>query len=359
LTQHSEVLRDLGKKALIVTGRNSAKANGALQDGLKALEANGQGYAVYDQVMQNPTVDCVFEGAALARQEACDWVLALGGGSPLDAGKAIAGLAPGRVSRESLFSTVFTEALPICAVPTTAGTGSEVTSNAVLTNPAGQNKMSIAGPALFPRIALLDARYTRTLGRVHTLNTGIDALSHAIEGMLARRASPISDAWAKESLRIIGKYLADLDSAELSLEARRDLLWASTLAGLVIANTGTIAVHAMGYRLTYCKNIDHGRANGLLLGSCLKRFEEKHPGRIREILACLGLGTLDSFCCLLDRLLGEREAFPFGDLEQFAETAGTAKNIANGLVPLGKADLLQIFKESVGKRSNSSDCPEG
>jgi alcohol dehydrogenase class IV len=349
LMENRAFLKDLGEKPLIVTGRGSARANGAYQDAADALKANGQKYAMYDQVMSNPTVDCVFAGAALARKENCDCILAIGGGSPMDAGKAIAGLAVQDVRKADLFSAVFTKALPIAAVPTTAGTGSEVTSNAVLTNDAAQTKTSIAGPALFPRFAFLDAAYTLNLSKPITIGTALDALSHAIEGMVSVRASPVSDALAKESIAGIADCFPFLEQERIDLPIRKKLLLAATLGGMVIANTGTTAVHPMGYMLTYFKNIDHGRANGLLLGHYLKVLQEKcRTGKIQEIVSVLNVGNLESFCMILDRLLGHRERFTQAELEDYAERSVKAKNIANCIIPLDKADLLEIFKHSVG-----------
>lgn len=355
IVEHRSLLKELGHKALIVTGKNSAQVNGSYRDLVKALEANGQAYCLYDQVMSNPTVACVFEAAALARQEHCDWVIAIGGGSPMDAAKAAAALAVQPVPQAALFSSVFSQALPIAAVPTTAGTGAEVTSNAVITNDAAQTKTSVASPALVPRLAFLDARYMQGLPRHITIHTAIDALSHAIEGMLSVRASPFSDALAKTSIEAIADCFDALEGEVPDwnrTQIRQKLLWASTLGGMVIANTGTIAVHAMGYMLTYFKHIDHGRANGLLLGRYLQmvqvkeRNEERH--RIPEILSALHIPNLESFTEILDRLLGTREQFDIPELEDYADRASKAKNIANALIPPSRDELLEVFKQSLG-----------
>lgn len=345
-------LRDLGKKALIVTGRSSAKANGSYTDLIKALDANGQSYALYDRVMSNPTVDCVFEAAAMAQQERCDCIIAIGGGSPMDAAKAAAGIAVQEVRKADIFAAAFTKALPIAAIPTTAGTGSEVTPYAILTNDAAQTKTSIGSPVLFPRFAFLDAVYMQGLHKQVTINTAIDALSHAIEGMLSVRASPLTDAAAKESIAAIIDSFTAMEQEHLDLKVRQKLLWASTLGGMVIANTGTTAVHAAGYMLTYFKNIDHGRANGLLLGHYLKVLEKKdrtlHTNRVREMVSVLKPGGLEAFALSLDRLLGIRERFDPAELEDFAERSIKAKNILNCVIKLEKEDILEILKQSVG-----------
>jgi alcohol dehydrogenase class IV len=352
--ENRELLKELGKKALVVTGKRSAKENGALADVVKALEANGQGYALYDRVMSNPTVDCVYDAAAFAREENCDWVMAVGGGSPMDAAKAAAALAVREIDKSGLFSAAFTAALPLAAIPTTAGTGSEVTPYAILTNPAALTKMSVAAPCLFPRLAFLDPKYTEGLSRAVTINTAIDALSHAVEGMLTLRASNISDLLAKESIGAIAACFAAL-RGDPDMAVRRKLLWASTLAGMVIANTGTTAVHSMGYQLTYFRNIDHGRANGLLLPEFLRFVTAaqggRYAGRVGEILSVPGMGSLEEFSSVLDSLLGTRERFQNAELEEYAERTTKAKNVLNGIIKLEQGDILGILQRALVNRN--------
>ncbi|MDR2418242.1 MAG: iron-containing alcohol dehydrogenase [Treponema sp.] len=350
--ENRELFAGLGKKALLVTGRKSAKLSGAQADVEKALAANGQARALYDKVMSNPSVECIREIASVIAAEQCNFVIAIGGGSPLDAGKAAAALACApETESAALFSTSFTSALPIVAIPSTAGTGSEVTRNAVLTNHQAKTKASMAGPAMFPRCAFLDARYLSTLSLSTTINTAVDALSHAIEGMLSMRASLFSDILAKESIALIAKCYR---RGDLERQTREELLSASTLAGMVITNAGTVAVHAMGYMLTYNRNIDHGRTAELLLGEFLrfaqKTEQSKHAGRINEILTSLNMRSLDEFCAVLDTLFrasGPRERFERSELEAYAAQAVTAKNITNGIVKPSEQDIFDIFVKSL------------
>ncbi|MDR2669123.1 MAG: iron-containing alcohol dehydrogenase [Desulfovibrio sp.] len=350
LAEHGAALKQLGTKALIVTGTYSAKANGSLDDAVKALAVNGQAYCVYDKVMSNPTIACAYEGASEAVSNGCDFVLAIGGGSPMDAGKAVALLAAQEkpVPPAEIFSASYARALPVAAVPTTAGTGSEVTQYAILTNDAAESKTSVATPLLFPRVAFLDAAYMRGLSQSVTVNTAVDALSHAVEGMLSVRASSVSDALAEQSIALIASCIAAPGLSDPDDEARRKLLTASTLAGMVIANTGTTAVHALGYSLTYYKNIDHGRANGLLLARFLAFIERTKRERIAKILACMRLKTVDDFERLLDGLLGKRETLSAAEIEHYAEKAAKAANIANCVVRPEKRDLSEVLQGSLG-----------
>jgi alcohol dehydrogenase class IV len=168
-------LAHLDKKACIVTGKHSTRVNGAYDDAVKvkALKANVQRHALYDEVMNNPMDTCVSEAGKLAKAEGCDFILAIGGDSPMDSAKAAAILAVNDISKEEMFSLKFSAAFPVVAVPTTAGTGSEVTPYSVLVDTTGSDgktpreggpaKRFIGSPLLFPHCAFLDAQYMKNL----------------------------------------------------------------------------------------------------------------------------------------------------------------------------------------------------
>lgn len=344
---NSTLLAGMGKKALIVTGAHSAKSNGSLKDVTDVLDANSQSYAIFDRVMANPTIACAYEGADFARENKADFVIAIGGGSPMDAAKAIALLARQNITEENLFAGSYSkDVLPMAFVPTTAGTGSEVTQYSILTNHKAQTKTSIASPVLFPTYAFLDARYMSGLSYTTTLNTAIDALSHSVEGMLSNRASFITDCLAKESIQLIASCFDALISKTLTDEQRERLLNASMLGGMVIANTGTTAVHAMGYSLTYFKDIDHGRANGLLLAAFLDFVDKSYPDRIKTILSSMGFESVKEFARVMDQLLGEKEAITAEEITQYIGLAMKTKNIANCLITPRESDLAKAFRDS-------------
>ena len=203
IARHGALFGAFGKKALLVTGASSAKENGAQKDVTDALKAAGADYLVFDKVMSNPTIPCVYAGAAAAREQGADFIVAIGGGSPMDAGKAIALLAAQDVAPEDLFSGNYQhKVLPTVFVPTTAGTGSEVTQYSILTDDAAQSKTSISSPLIFPALAFEDAKYTERLPVRTTVYTAVDALSHLAEGMLSSRASPLSDTLAETGTRL-------------------------------------------------------------------------------------------------------------------------------------------------------------
>ena len=349
LIEKGSLLRGLGTKALIVTGAHSARASGALDDAVRALDANGQAYALFDGVMNNPGVDCVCRGAELLGREGCDFVLAIGGGSPMDAGKAMALLAAADtpVSGAEMFAASWSRALPVAAVPTTAGTGSEVTPYAVLTNEAAETKTNVSTPLIFPRLAFLDAAYTRDLSGDVTVNTAVDALSHAVEGMLTVRSSQLTDSLAGRSIAMIASCLPALREEDPGMPARETLLYASTLAGMVIANTGTTAVHGLGYSLTYYKGVAHGRANGLLLPGFLAFVAEREPERVRAILACMGMAAVGEFARLMRELLGECPPLEEDEIRRYAEKASKARSLPNCLVRPDRADLEIIIRSAL------------
>ncbi|HHV65097.1 MAG TPA: iron-containing alcohol dehydrogenase [Peptococcaceae bacterium] len=355
--ENSQLFTTLGKKALIVTGTQSAKRNGSEKDVRTALETAGISYLVYDKVIANPTIACVYEGAKIAKANEVDFIIAIGGGSPMDAGKAIALLAAQDITEENLFSGPYAErVLPLAMIPTTAGTGSEVTQYSVLTNEKSQTKTSISSDLLFPRIAFLDAKYTVNLPAVITINTALDALSHAIESMLSIRASYLSNILAADSIRILMDCIPDVLEAQkseegfhLAFETREQLLLASTLAGIVIAQTGTTIVHSMGYSLTYFKNIDHGRANALLLGEYLRLVNEVQPNLTARILNAMNLSGLEAFATLIDSLLGNREKLSPAEITQFSKIAVKAKNITNCIVQPNEEDIRRIYANSLLK----------
>jgi alcohol dehydrogenase class IV len=339
----------LGRKAMIVTGKSSAEKNGSLGDVKKTLDKLKISYVHYNKIEPNPTIETVRDAALFAGKSGADFIIGIGGGSPLDAAKAIAVLAVNDIDDDTLFSGVYRrKPLPIAAIPTTAGTGSEVTPYSILSYAKISNKKSIASDAIFPAIAFLDPAYTGTLSSETTINTAVDALSHAIEGYLSVKATGVIKPYALESIRLIGECIPELRMDKVKDEIREKLLYASMLAGIVIAHTATTAVHAMGYPLTYHRNIDHGRANGLVLHHYLK-FLEPTIEKVKHLLDAMGMKNTDEFGKAIDTLLGEKEKLSDSEIELFTKTAMTGKNIANTNPQPEAKDIRKIFEDSFRK----------
>ncbi|MDX9975099.1 MAG: iron-containing alcohol dehydrogenase [FCB group bacterium] len=276
----------LGKAPLVVTGRHSARRTGLLE----RIDAQFPGAAVFDAVEENPATQTCERGAEFCRERGCDYVIALGGGSPIDAAKAIAVLArnPGRC-RDYFGANKYPEPnLPIVAVPTTAGTGSEVTPYAVIVDSEANSKRTISGKSLFPVLAFLDPALTLSLPREVTVNTGLDALSQAMEGLVSRTSTPVGDALALDACRRIRKWLPHCAQDGGDLEARGEMLYASMLAGCVIAQAGTTLVHGMGYYYTVKFGVAHGRANALLLTPLFQHNARHETAKVAAIAEILG-----------------------------------------------------------------------
>ena len=275
-----------GSKPLIVTGVRSARQSGALDRALRQLP----GAVVFDQVDENPDTSVCDTGGQRCRQEGCDVVVAIGGGSPMDTAKAIALTArnDGPCSRYFGSDLYENPPLPVIAVPTTAGTGSEVTPYAVFTDTSINNKKTVTGRSLFPVVALLDPELSVSMPRNITINTGLDALSQAMEGIVSHKSTPPGDALAIEACRIIRRWLPRAADCPDDLEARANMLYAAMLSGCVIAQSGTTLVHGMGYHYTLRFGLAHGLANALLLTPLFQHNARVLPQKVAIIAAALG-----------------------------------------------------------------------
>ena len=341
----------LGKKAMIVTGRASGKKSGALDDVLAILEEKGIDAIVYDKIENNPTIETCAEGGAAAREFGADFLVGIGGGSPLDAAKAIAVYAvnvPADGTDFALYD-IFkgnfkNKPLPMAAIPTTAGTGSEVTPYSILTLHSIKNKKSFTSPDVFYKCAFLDGRYTVNLPLQIARNTAVDAMSHLIEGFTDKRASAGSDYIALEGLRIIGKHMHALREGTLSVSDCMELLWASTLGGIVISQTGTTIVHSMGYPLTYYKDIPHGMANGMILPEYLRRTEEVLPEKVKACLTALGLSSTEEFKAYLADVLPYSAEISEAEAYDWTETTITAKNAQVCPFTVTREDEFEMYK---------------
>jgi alcohol dehydrogenase class IV len=348
IAANSPLFAKLGGRALVMTGKTSAKKNGSERDVTEALESQGIAYSLFDGVEPNPDIENCRAAAAMARMFKADFIVGIGGGSPLDASKTAALLARNDLSDAEIFRNDYPNAaLPVIAVPTTAGTGSEVTQYAILTNDAIESKSSISWDGCFPVLAFLDSEYTATLSHRTAVNTALDALSHAVEGYLAVKSDGWSRALAYEAMRIFGKALPRLADGYYGEDIRSGLLLAANMAGAVIAQTATTIVHAMGYSLTYFKDIDHGRANGLLLAPFLDFVSTANPDGVREVLAAIGCRDLEAFSDLLGNLLGERESISPDEIRRFTAIALKTKHVGNTARSPGEADIKNLYAKGL------------
>lgn len=341
----------LGKRAMIVTGAHSGRKSGALDDITAVLDSRKIPYIVYDRIENNPSIESAAEGGSAAREFGADFMIAAGGGSPLDAAKAIAVYASNPPEDGSDFELydIFggkykNKPLPIAGIPTTAGTGSEVTPYSILTLHKEQTKKSFSSPEVFFKTAFLDGKYIVDLPLQTARNTAVDTLSHLIEGFTNKRSSPASDFIALEGLRVLGNNIGILCDGTPPAELCTDFLWASTLGGMVIAQTGTTIVHSMGYPLTYHKNIPHGMANGLLLGEYMRRADKEMPWKTDLYLEALGMDSIDEVCELLKKLLPCDTTFTEEELAEWTNTTILAKNVKSCPFDVTRELEIKMYK---------------
>ena len=345
IEKNSIILNSFGRKALVVTGKNSAKKSGALYDIELALKKENIDHIVFDEVDENPTSSSVLIGAKLGIDNGVDFIIGCGGGSPLDAAKAISLAIANKLSRNNFFSGEYnTPALPIVAVPTTAGTGSEVTQYAIITDDTVNRKKNVSSASTFPQVAFLDAKYTMSLPYNITVDTSVDALTHALEGYFSKKSTFVSNIFAMESMQIIGRVLRQLGENP-SIHLREELLYASMLAGVVIAHTGTTALHAMGYPLIYYKGMSHGRSNGLLLCSYLEYIKDADFNLYNAAMDKMGFSSLNEFKLLITNLFNEKLTLSEVEIIKYSNIAIEAKEVQFTPGSPSLDDLVIIYKK--------------
>lgn len=297
---HQEAFQKAGRHALIVTGRHSSRKNGSLQDVLDVLSASDISYTLFDAVRENPSVDSVVDAAALGLREGADFVIGIGGGSPMDAAKAVALLMahPGKDAAYLYEKGQDASHLPVILVPTTCGTGSEVTAVSVLTRKVDGHLVKGSIPYhIFADTALVDGKYLAFATSEILCNTAIDALCHLWESAVNHDASSYSMMFAEEGLRTWAKNkdLLTGEPSSLSEDERLRLMHASALAGMAIAQTATAIPHALSYTLTADAGIAHGRATGYFQAGYLAQADERTAEHLLQLAGFSSLKEYDDF----------------------------------------------------------------
>jgi len=346
IAKNKSLIKVFGKKAVIVTGKTSAIKSGALEDIITSLKAIQVEYCIFDKVVNNPTLENVLEGALFAKKEKVDFVIAIGGGSPIDAAKAIAALCTNEIKPIDLVTTTIEiPSLPIIAIPTTAGTGSEVTPYSILSVNEMNTKKNFYSKFSFPKIAFIDAKYTHSLNDKITIDTAFDAFSHLLESYLSNKCTTQSSIFALEGIKAFSKCLNAIKCKMFTPKIRDHLMYASYLGGIAITHTGTTIVHAMGYSLTYFKNITHGHANTLLIGEYLRFNYDVVNEKTYNVLRILGFSNILE---LEDYLLNCIEIKPNiseNEISQFAKLACTQGSIMNNPKFVNEKIIEDLYKK--------------
>lgn len=291
LAMAAPYLKEFGKKALIVTGKIITKT-GLADEVQKVLKEQGIDSAVFNDLPGEPTDLMIYAGVDVYKKEGCDFIIGLGGGTPLDSAKAIAAMAvlPGKLI-DYFGKEMKGDFAPLVLIPTTAGTGSEVTKYVVYTDTATDAKLLIKGEALLPKIAVIDYTYTMSSPVSVTTNTGMDALTHAIESYTCRKATPVTDLYCIDAVKRIFKWLPVAVKDGTNKEARENMALASYEAGVAINTSPTTIVHGMSRPIGALFHVPHGISNAMLLVECLKAVMEGCYERFARLGVEIGVAS--------------------------------------------------------------------
>lgn len=357
----------LGRRALVVTGRSGDRA-AALLAALRAAGVEHTAFAIAGE----PTIAMIRDGQRLAQEAGCDLVIGFGGGSALDAAKAIAALVANGGDPLDYMEVIGAgkplarPALPIIAIPTTAGTGAEVTRNAVIASPKHRVKASLRSPHMLPRLALVDPELTHSLPPEATASTGLDALTQLIEPFVSPRANPITDAFCREGIGRAARSLRRAYAHGDDAAAREDMALAALFGGLALANAGLGAVHGFAAPLCGMFPAPHGAACAALLPhvmaanvAALRARQPDHPALDRYVeLARLLTGRAagqiaDGIAWVRDlcRDLGVRGLAAYGvtraDFPALVEQAAKASSMKANPIGLTAEELEDILTEAL------------
>lgn len=342
----------LGKRAFLVASA-SGKQQGLLERAVELLKAKSIESNIYIKPAGEPTVEMTNAAAEAVRKAKCDIVVSIGGGSVIDLGKAVAGLATNGGSVKDYLEGVGTgrtpdkDALPHVAAPTTAGTGAEVTRNAVISSKKEQFKKSFRSPTLYPRVAILDAELTVSLPPQPTAYSGMDAITQLVESVLTRRSNPITDALAlyglDKAVRAIRRVVKDGGD----LAAREDMLLASTLSGICLANAGLGLAHGFASGMGAMYDAPHGKICAILLPLAI-RFNR---------CACFSKMVM-----VAERIAPEKDLPPnevvdraLEEIEDMNKTFGIPANFAEWNIP--NEDLPLLAQKSMGNSMSGNPSP--
>ena len=346
-----------GKNAMVlISNGKSTRANGYLDRTLRQLDAAGVGYAVFDGIMENPVKDAVMQGAAFARKNRCDFIVALGGGAVLDASTAISAMA---TNDGDLWDYVqggtgkgrplANAGLPVVTIATTSGTGSEINCWGVISNPETKEKIGFGDPRLVPVLAVVDPELMRTVPPAYTAYQGFDALFHNTEVMMSKGVNILSETIALSAIGHIARYLPRAVRDGNDLKAREHVAYGSTMAGITMQLTSTTAQHSMEHAMSaYHPNLPHGAGLIMISKAFAEFFIERH--------AC------DGQFVKMARAMGMPEADKAGDfvtaLVRLQEMCGVAglKMSDNGFAPGESMTLAKGARAMQGGLFSANPC---
>lgn len=354
------VCKTYGKKVLIVTGRGSTKKSGLLDRVIANLKEADIMSVAFDKVSQNPLTTTVYEGVKIAKAEQCDIILGVGGGSIMDAAKAVAFCA---VNEGDISDYIFGKkqgkgALPIILVPTTCGTGSEGNQIAVLTNPETKDKKALYTMQILPEVSIVDPDVMKTIPSHVLSSVGFDAFTHALEAYTSQKSNPLTDIQALYAMKLIAENLPLLISDTANEAAWEAVSLAATLGGMVIGAAGVSAAHGLEHPASGLKNIVHGRGLAALTPPIVERLAPSLPNKFAEVSKILG-GKDETDCAdniraflkkiNLDVALGDLGII-HDDVAWLTENCMKISigNLKNAPLVFTEEEVAQIYHEAIG-----------
>lgn len=356
-------LGQFGKKALIVTDEVMIRL-GNCEKLETALKNQGIAYSIYAGITGEPTDEMIDAGLSQYKAENCDFLVALGGGSPIDSMKAIASLVEngGSIS-DYMGKEIKVEMPPIIAIPTTAGTGSEATQFTIITDTKKDIKMLLKGKVLMPKLAIIDPQFTMTAPPKITAATGLDALCHAVEAYTSRKAQAMSDTFALSAVKRIFQYLPVAFRDGQNEEARVQMSVAALEAGIAFNNASVTLIHGMSRPIGALFHVAHGLSNAMLIKECLGFALEGAYDRFAELGRSVGVADsadsdqkasekfLEAVVALTKELETptleeygiDREAF-FQVIEKMAHDAMESGSPQNTQREITQADVEQMYR---------------
>jgi alcohol dehydrogenase class IV len=359
VNQVGELTRPYGTRALIVTGKSSAKKSGLYDKVAKSLEAAGIASVLFDQVAQNPLTTTAVSGAEFARENDCQVVVAIGGGSIMDCAKAIAFLAlnDGDINDYIYARKTSDKALPLVLIPTTCGTGSEGNGFAVLTNPENGDKKSLRCNAIVAKVSIVDPECMMTMPKHVMASVGFDALCHCMEAYTSRIAQPFTDALSIYAIKLLADNLVKVYQGTDDKSAWEKVTLASTIGGMVINTAGVTLAHGMEHPASGLKDIVHGKGLAALTPVIIEASHKGNHFKFAEIARAFGgltavdlapkirelLKELDLECTLSDLGIEEK------DIPWMSENCMkvSAASVANNPVVFTQEEIAEIYRKAL------------
>lgn len=359
LTRTAVYAKDFGEKALVITDKAMLETP-IVKTILKSLDDEGLNYMIWSDIVPNPRDVDIERGAAFAIEHKVDYLIAAGGGSVIDTAKAMGAIMTNGGTCADLYGDRLTKPIaPLIAVPTTCGTGSEVTHESIVNNTTTLVKDCIWGPNNSVSVALLDPSVLENLPSHIMASTGMDALTHAVEAYVCKASNPMTDALALMAIRMIGRYLVE-GVENKTEEALENLIVASCMAGAAFGNSDVASVHSIAEALGGYYDIPHGVANAMMLPEVSRLSVPGAPKRYADVAEALGVNIkgmtpeeaayagVDYMERLSSRLkipsFGSMKVINPKDFERLAHTAATAPETADNPVLMDEKDFKDLFE---------------